>query len=96
MSYFSVDYNSIDISNISIILLILSTLWIFVYIIRKHDTYKVNKQVFVALLTFSRSLASMATVSNFSTWSLQSCMTVTRPTFVDLNWLYDYIQLWLN
>ena len=91
MSYFSVDCNSIG-----IILLILSTLWIFLYIIRKHDTYKVNKQVFVALLTFSRSLASMANVSNFSTWSLQSCMTVTRPTFVDLNWLYDFIQLWLN
>ena len=51
--------------------------------------FRLIKQVFIALLKFSGSLASMANASNFTTCiivSYQSC--VTRPNLV--------VHLWLN
>ena len=48
--------------------------------------FRFIKQVYITLLSFSRSLASMANVANFSTcMSLidQPCMT--RPSPIDLN-----------
>ena len=48
---------------------------------------RLNKQVFISLLSFSRSLAGMPNVSNFTTCityvNNQPCMT--RPTLVGLN-----------
>ena len=44
------------------------------------------KQVLFALLSFNESLASMANISNFTTYislNIQLCMT--RPTLIDLN-----------
>ena len=47
---------------------------------------RLTKQVFIALLSFSGSLTSMAKISNvtrFISLNNQSCMN--RPTFFDLN-----------
>ena len=41
------------------------------------------KQVFITLLSFSRSLARMVIMSDHLSLSNKPCMT--RPTFVDLN-----------
>ena len=44
------------------------------------------KKMFIRLLSFSGSLASMANVSSFTTYiSLNSQPCMTRPTLFDLN-----------
>ena len=48
--------------------------------------FRLIKQVFIALLSFVKSLASIANVSNFTACiplNNPSCMT--RPTVIDLN-----------
>ena len=48
--------------------------------------FRVIKQVFIALLGFSGSLASIANVSNFTRcMSLNNQPCMTRPTLIDLN-----------
>ena len=45
-----------------------------------------SKQIFIGLLSFSRSLASMDNVFNFTTCtSLNNQPHMIRPTFIDLN-----------
>ena len=62
--------------------------------------FRLIKQVFMALLSFSGSLACMANVPNFTTFtSLNNQPCKTRPTLIDLN-LDEFkgcvtIHLWL-
>ena len=54
--------------------------------------FRLIKQGFIALLSFSESIASMANVSNFITCiSLNNQPCMTRPTVIDLN-LDEYNQ----
>ena len=48
--------------------------------------FRLIKEAFMALLSFSGSLASMVHVSNFTTClSLSDQQCMTRPTLIDLN-----------
>ena len=60
-----------------------------------HETwYRLIKQVFIALLSFSGSLAGIANVSNLTTCiSLNNQPCMTRPTLIDLN-RDEYNQRW--
>ena len=63
----------------------------YIYLTKKNKTrYKILigfiKQISIALLNFSGSLASMTNASNFTTYissNNQPCMT--RPTLINLN-----------
>ena len=49
------------------------------------------KQVFIALLSFSGSLASMADASNLTTcMSLNNQRCMTQPTLINVNAINDY------
>ena len=68
---------------------------IFIITKKMHETwYRLIKQVFIALLSFSGSLAGIANVSNLTTCiSLNNQPCMTRPTLIDLN-RDEYNQRW--
>ena len=80
---FSVNYNIIDINSI---------INIYKYLMKKHDIKKCLDLLEKCLLSFSESLTSMTTVSNFTTYiSLNKQPCMTRPNLIDLN-LDEYNQ----
>ena len=76
--HISVDYGSINVDDI---------LYIYKYLMKKHKLmFILIKQVFIALLSFSGSLARIDNFSNFMACIyLNNQLCMTRPIVINLN-----------